>query len=216
MTWGQMKQTDLLCAGEPYWIYDHGIAERYDLKRNILRELAKKLTLIQIRIKNLPGPAIIREAALLRDVIRESNSQCKIIMNDSAEICKELGLDGVHLGQSDGSAPDARKLLGADAVIGLTVRSLEEAEEAQMLVKCKLIDYIGVGTVYETTTKPGLEVKGLEFIQEILKLFPAETVYPIGGINESNIQALFDLGVKHCAISSSLYKADVDLGPLTS
>ena len=211
-----MKQTDLLCAGEPYWIYDHGIAERYDLNRETLRKLAKKLALIQIRIKRLPEPAVKREAELLRDVIRESNPQCKIIMNDSAQICKELDLDGVHLGQSDGSVPDARKLLGPDAIIGLTVRSLEEAEEAQMLIKCKLIDYIGVGTVYETTTKPGLEAKGLDFIQEILTRFSPEVVYPIGGINESNIQALFDLGVQHCAISSSLYQEGVDIGILSS
>lgn len=200
-----MKQTEFLSAGTPYWIYDHELAERYDVDRKKLKKLAKELVLIQIRIKALKGPALKREAELIRDVIRESNPACKIIMNDSAELCKELELDGVHLGQSDGSVPAARKILGPDSIIGLTVRSIEEAKEASIPMKCKVVQYIGVGTVYETTTKQGLEAKGLGFIEEILEMFPADAVYPIGGINEQNIGALYDIGIKHCALSSGLF-----------
>ena len=118
----------------------------------------------------------------------------------------KLGLDGVHLGQSDSSVCEARKFLGEDAIIGLTCRSHEEVEAALPLLENGTVDYFGVGTVFQTTTKQGLQAKGLGFIKEVLQKVPSQQLYPIGGITQENAQELYDLGVLHVAICSDLFK----------
>ncbi len=196
---------EILQDVKPYWIYDYDVAQRLDVNAEILRIKACELSLIQLRIKSLEAAEKEEIAAFYAKIIREVNPVCKIIMNDSVELCKKLDLDGVHLGQSDCSVCDARKTLGTAAIIGLTCRSHEEVVKALPLLEEGIVDYFGVGTVFQTTTKQGLKAKGLDFIKEILEKVPAEKLYPIGGITQNNAQLLYDLGVIHVAICSDLY-----------
>ncbi|MDD7986235.1 thiamine phosphate synthase [Lentisphaera marina] len=196
----------LLKAVEPYWIYDHEVAQKLDPDYSILKCLARDLKLIQLRVKNLSGDELFKQVEKYNELIKEQNSDCLVIMNDHIQLCQDLNLGGVHLGQSDASVVEAREVLGRDAFIGLTVRSLEEAHEAKILIENNCIDYVGVGTVFETTTKKGLSAKGPSFIEDVFALIEAERVYPIGGINKENINELRGIGVKHVALCSELYK----------
>jgi len=196
----------LLEAVEPYWIYDYDVAQSLDPKASLLKSLAQDLKLIQIRVKSLEDLELKKQVKTYYDLIKEANPACYVIMNDHVDLCAEFAMEGVHLGQSDDSVFEARKSLGQKAIIGLTVRSLEEAQEAQGLLAQGIVDYVGVGTVFQTTTKQGLKAKGSEFIEEVFKLIPAEKVYPIGGINKDNLSELKKIDVKHVALCSELYK----------
>ena len=195
----------LLKAVEPYWIYDYEVAQKLDPDHELLRRLAKGLKLIQIRIKSLSGDALRAQAKQYRGAIKEANPSCAVIMNDHIDICQDFAFDGVHLGQGDESVVEARKVLGKEAIVGLTVRSIKEAKEASVLIEDGSVDYIGVGTVFETTTKQGLVAKGPGFIEEVFTLVDTEKVYPIGGINKDNLSKLKGIGVRHVALCSELY-----------
>ena len=206
----KVNKHKLLEAGEPYWIYDYDVAQKLDDQGEKLKALVVDLNLIQLRIKSLQGSELKEQARTYACAIRKINPECAIIMNDHIELALELQLDGVHLGQSDDSVIKARETLGAESIIGLTVRSLEEADEAEKLYKDELIDYIGSGTVFETTTKQGLVAKGPGFIQEVQKRIPTERIYPIGGITAGNIDQLKAIDVKHVALCSELFRNSVN------
>ncbi|WDE97517.1 thiamine phosphate synthase [Lentisphaera profundi] len=196
----------LLKANEAYWIYDYTVAGKWDKDGSLLKSLSPGLKLIQIRIKELAGDALFDQAKKYFEIIKASNPDCQVIMNDHIDLCQEMGMDGVHLGQGDDSIVSAREILGESKIIGLTVRSLTEAKVAQDLIEAGVLDYVGVGTVFETTTKQGLQAKGPEFIKDVFTLIEANKVYPIGGINKDNIHLLKAVGVHHVAICSELYK----------
>ena len=129
------------------------------------------------------------------------------IVNDEIDIALAAGADGVHLGNDDMPYEIARKLLGKDKIIGLTVHNLEEAMQAQEAGA----DYIGVSPVFETKTKPDAGIPGgLNLIMEIKSNIKIPFV-AIGGINENNIKSVLAAGAKSAAVISAIVtKSDVE------
>jgi len=154
----------------------------------------KKLSFIQLRMKNHLEQEILTVAKQLRKII---GPESIFIINDSPHIAAEVGADGVHLGQSDMSIEEARKIVGPDAIIGLSTHNPE-----QTIAACKKQpDYIGVGPVFPTPTKkiPDPAI-GFDGMKKMLELATVPAVV-LGGINHSNIQAVLDNGANSvCAV----------------
>ena len=125
------------------------------------------------------------------------------VVNDSVEIAMAVDADGVHVGQGDMKASDARKKLGMDKIVGVTARTVEQAVAAQE----HGADYLGVGAVFATSTKEDAK----EISHETLKKICSSVSIPvvaIGGICAANVMELKGTGVEGIAVVSALFASD--------
>ena len=126
-----------------------------------------------------------------------------VIINDRVDIALAVGAGGVHLGQDDMPAEKARELLGANAVIGVSTHSVEQAINAARLP----VDYIAIGPIFSTSTKedPDLVVglEGLRLVRGAVGAFP---LVAIGGISSDNIVSVISHGADSAAIISDLLR----------
>ncbi|MEA2205605.1 MAG: thiamine-phosphate pyrophosphorylase [Blastocatellia bacterium] len=156
-------------------------------------------TLIQLREKHLPARNFYEEAEAAITTARTLG--VKIIINDRVDIAMALQADGVHLGQSDLAPNEARKLLGPDAIIGLSVHNEAQAHLALTLP----VNYLAAGPIFPTGSKsnpdPVLGVEGLSQIRQILGDFP---LVAIGGISIMNAAEVFAAGADSVALISGL------------
>ena len=158
-------------------------------------------------MKTATDDEVRKEAMKLRDICREKG--CMLILDDRVELCKELGLDGVHLGQNDMPVPQARQILGEEAVIGATANTPEQAIKAAR----DGADYLGIGPFRFTTTKeklaPVLGSEGLRQIVDALRndMRKIPTV-AIGGITRDDIDEVMGTGVSGVAVSGAVLNAE--------
>jgi thiamine-phosphate pyrophosphorylase len=127
------------------------------------------------------------------------------LVNDRVDIALACNADGVHLGQADMPAPAARKMLGRRKIIGLSVHNIEEFEMSRHL---DTLDYIGVGPVFKTYTKPDVKPIGLGLIKRILKQKHNHSIFAIGGINLDNLDDLLNVGINKIAVSAAIQEAN--------
>ena len=127
-----------------------------------------------------------------------------LLINDSPELCQELGADGVHLGQADMPPQQARQILGEQAIIGGTIHNIQEAEAAPY----SLLDYVAVGPVFASPTKQDLAPLGIagarQLSDSIRRLSPHTPVVIIGGIKYSNMDQLKPIRPDALALISAL------------
>lgn len=186
-----------------YWVYDFDLCQKLDGNYEILKSLLNSglIDIIQFRAKNLDEAAYEKWVA---EVLPLVNRQTTLVFsNDFVEVVNKLNLDGVHVGQDDMPVEKAREILGDEKLIGATARS----EERALLADGQNADYLGVGTVFETSTKQGLTAKGPQFISHIKSLVKCP-VFPIGGIEVENAAFLqSETNVGCAAIASCLLRA---------
>jgi thiamine-phosphate pyrophosphorylase len=128
----------------------------------------------------------------------------KFILNDRIDLCILSDADGVHLGQDDISARDARKLLPEGKIIGLSTHNIRQAEEA---LKANP-DYIGFGPIYQTPTKLKPDpVVGCASLQQVLN-FAHVPVVAIGGIDDTNIHNVTNVGAKNVCMVRYLMECE--------
>src|SRR6185436_12569866 len=124
-------------------------------------------TLIQLRVKHGSTRRMIEEARALRGAL--AGSGVALVVNDRVDVALATQADGVHVGQDDMPVEDARRLLGRSAIIGLSIKSVAQANAAPL----ELLDYVGVGGVYATTSKdnpsPPIGIAGLRAIVAALR-----------------------------------------------
>jgi thiamine-phosphate pyrophosphorylase len=127
-----------------------------------------------------------------------------LIINDDALFAKEIGADGVHLGQEDGAPTLARKLLGEGKMIGQSIESWEELEHAN---QCDALDYVAASAVFPTKNKSN--VKNIWGIEGLTALAQASChpLIAIGGINRSNIMLVKIAGAAGVAVIGALHEA---------
>lgn len=148
----------------------------------------------QLRIKNETGKRLfLEQAELIAEVCKRYGAI--FIVNDSVDIALISGADGVHLGQDDMPVGEARKILGAEKLIGYSTHSLEQAVKAEK----EGADYIGVGPIFATPTKPDYKAVGLELIAEVKKTVRIPFV-AIGGINLENVGECVEAGAEFVAV----------------
>ena len=174
----------------------------YDRLASIMAE--KKVGYIQLRVKDAPKEEILRIAASLRAIIPPTSL---LIINDHSDIAKKVGADGVHLGQDDESFERARRMLGPNAIIGLSTHNPDQTRAA-----CELgPNYIGVGPVFPTPTKAVADpVIGLSGLKAMLSLATVPAV-AIGGIDHSNVGRVLEAGAENlCAVRCINQSSDPD------
>ncbi|ACX51316.1 thiamine-phosphate pyrophosphorylase [Ammonifex degensii KC4] len=149
---------------------------------------------IQLREKKLSTRALYSLARQLREITGEAGVD--LIINDRVDVALAVGADGVHLGSEDLPLPEARRVIGDKLILGATAHSLEEALEAQAAGA----DYLGVGPVFPTATKPELKPGGLKLLREVASQVSLPVV-AIGGITAENVrEVLAQPGVKCVAV----------------
>lgn len=158
------------------------------------------LTLVQYRDKDLNDSERMAIASQLCELCHRYNAL--FLVNDRVDIALAVGADGVHLGQQDFPIAIARKLLGQDAIIGQSTTSPEELEIAIN----NDVDYVGVGPVFATPTKPGKAASGFEYVNYAAQKLSMPW-YAIGGIDPENLSDVMKAGAKRVAVVRSLMAA---------
>ena len=155
-------------------------------------------TLVQLREKGLDYPAFRAEALEVLEVCRRHG--VPLLINDNVELALEIGADGVHVGQDDLEAGQARVRLGPDKLIGVSAHTVEEALRA----RAAGADYLGAGAVFPTGTKGDAGALPLERLRAICAAVDIPVV-AIGGIGPDNIERLTGTGIAGVAVVSALF-----------
>lgn len=162
--------------------------------------LAAGVRIIQYREKALPQQEMLEECLAIRAATRAAG--CCFIVNDHVALALACEADGIHVGQDDLPLWAVQKAVDGRCFIGVSVRTMHEAQEAI----AQGADYLGAGAVYPTGTKTDAVHTGIGFLQELVPVSPVSVV-AIGGINEQTIAEVARTGVRCFAIVSALVGA---------
>jgi thiamine-phosphate pyrophosphorylase len=152
---------------------------------------------LQLREKELESGEFLRRARILTALCHQHHVLS--IINDRADIVMLAGADGVHVGQDDLPATEARKILGPEKIIGVSTHNIAQAKQAVV----DGADYIGVGPVFRSSTKTRDILPGLEFAREAASQTPLPAV-AIAGITEENIDQVLATGVQAIAVTAAI------------
>ncbi len=180
-----------------YLVTDSNILEGRDFYFEIEEALRAGIKCIQLREKTLGGKEFLERAKKLRKITNKYNAL--LIINDRVDIAILSDADGVHVGQSDIPLKEVRKLLGDDKIIGVSTGSIELAK----LAKKDGADYIGVGAVFNTTTKLDANNVGIKMLSDIKESVDIPIV-AIGGIKLSNLEQIKDININGYAVISDI------------
>jgi len=160
--------------------------------------------IIQYRNKAAETRVLYDEASHMKNMCMGSG--CRLIINDRIDIALAVDADGVHIGQEDLPYQEARKLLGKDKIIGVTVHTIDEAVTAERIGA----DYLGVSPIFATGTKPDAGMPcGIEMLKAIRSVCRIP-IAAIGGIDLTNVRQVIEAGADMvCAISAVVAKPDV-------
>ena len=156
---------------------------------------------IQLREKELSDRDLLELAKASVDAAHEHDAL--LVVNDRPDVAYMAKADGVHLGQGDLPPDQARNLLGPTAIIGVSAHSLEEAETADAAGA----DYVAVGAVFPTSTKPEREAVGPGLVADVVERVNAPVV-AIGGITLSNVGRAMEVGCRCVCVCSAIISAD--------
>ena len=149
---------------------------------------------VQLREKQAADGEVIAVGRALRPLCDQHGAL--LVINDRADLAIACGADGVHVGQDDEPVAAVREVVGDRLFIGLSTHSAEQVDAAEQDPD---VDYLGVGPVYETATKPGVAPVGLELVE-----YAAGTArkpwFAIGGIDTSRVHAVAEAGARRIAV----------------
>jgi thiamine-phosphate pyrophosphorylase len=186
-----------------YAILDRSFAVPDSFESIIEALLEGGVGMIQYRAKGTGSDLKREEIGLLIDSAR--SRLVPVIVNDDPSLACETGADGVHLGLEDPSVEDARALLGQGAIIGATVHTMSEFDRLAL----EAVDYIAIGSVFESSTKRDAPVCGLDFLSSIRRLAGELPIVAIGGIDPENADSVLDAGADGLALVSALLRGDI-------
>lgn len=193
---GKLKEAlRLYAVTDNAWLGERTLAEC------VAEALAGGATFVQLRDKQAGEAALRAEAAELLALCRAAG--VPFVVNDDVETALAVGADGVHVGQEDMACERARALLGPDAIIGVSTQTVEQAQAAEAAGA----DYLGVGGVRGTATKPEAGVLTPEEFRAIVASVGIPVV-AIGGIDAETVPVLADLDVIGAAVVSAIFAAD--------
>lgn len=169
------------------------------LKEQVKKALDGGITCLQLREKEMPEDEFIREAKEIQALCKEY--KVPFIINDNVNVALAVGADGLHIGQNDGDIPTIRKQIG-DMILGVSAKTVEQAVYAYE----QGADYLGVGAVFPTSTKPDATGVSKRNVRAIRSAVPIPIV-AIGGITQSNLTELRGLGLDGVAVVSAIFGA---------
>lgn len=186
----------------------YAVTDRKWLKGSSLEEEVEKavragVTMVQLREKHMEFAELVTLAKKIGAVVHKYN--IPLIINDDIEAALASGADGVHVGQEDICASEARQRIGSSMILGVSARSAETAIEAE---RCGA-DYIGAGAVFSTSTKEDAKIMSFDELKRICDSVSIPVV-AIGGITEENIMELSGSGIAGAAVVSAIFaKEDI-------
>ena len=186
-----------------YVIADAAVLRRRGVElRDFCLELRSAgVGLVQWRDKDGSPQEVLAGAAVVREVF--AGSECRLVMNDRADLAVLAGFSGVHVGQGDVSPEDVRRVMGASGLIGVSTHT-----ETQVVVaEAGGADYVAIGPVFATGTKADAEaVVGLEGVRRARAL-TGKPLVAIGGITRENARSVLEAGADSVAVISGLFAA---------
>ena len=192
-----------------YLVTDRNLSLGRDLEEVVSEAVKGGVTIVQLREKDTSTGEFVALARKLMALLKPLG--IPLIINDRVDVALAADADGVHIGQSDMPYEIARKLLGPDKIIGLSVESFEDIEAANELD----VDYIGISHVYGTPTKTDTaEPFGLEGLRKAVRMSAHPTV-AIGGMNKDTIADVIATGADGVAVVSAICSAE-DISEATS
>lgn len=156
---------------------------------------------IQLRDKHSSKRDLLELAIEFQNIC--ANLNVLFIINDHLDIALASNADGLHIGQEDLPVSVARKLLPVDKIIGCSVTSINETQEAES----NGADYVAVGSIFSTQSKTDVDVVGIDRLQQV-KQATTLPVVAIGGINEHNIPEILTTGVESIAVISAVLDSE--------
>ncbi len=185
----------MLACARLYLVCDEPAAEFLDAA------LRGGVDVVQLRMKHAGDERILAAAARVRAACRRHGVLA--ILNDRPDLAARAEMDGVHLGQDDVAVREARRIVGAQAIIGLSTHSARQIEAAHAAG----VDYIGVGPVHATPTKPGRAAVGLGLVHYAAE-HAALPWFAIGGIAPETIEPVVAAGAERVAVVRALSEAE--------
>jgi thiamine-phosphate pyrophosphorylase len=184
-----------------YLVTDRGLTGSRPLAGVVAAAVRGGVTAVQLREKHCGTREFVELARCLKALLAPCG--VPLIVNDRVDVALATDADGVHVGQSDLDCRDARRLLGPDAVVGLSVETMEQAERAAELD----VDYLGVSPIFSTPTKTDTAaawgVAGLAALRQVSK----HVLVAIGGINLGNAAEVIGAGAEGIAVVSAICAA---------
>jgi len=184
-----------------YLITDRALSGARGVLATVAAAIAGGATMVQLRDPEAKTRALVEEARAIHRLTRPAG--IPFVVNDRVDVALAAGADGVHLGQSDMTVADARALIGPDPILGLSITSEADLDVSDL----RGVDYLGVGPVFQTSTKPDaappINVGGLEAIVARTKV----PIVAIGGIHAGNASDAIAAGARGIAVVSAICAA---------
>lgn len=184
-----------------YAITDYSWLKGKSLESQVELALKGGATILQLREKSLNYDDFLEQALRLKPICKKY--RVPLIINDNVEVALEADADGVHVGQEDMQAKEAREKLGPDKIIGVSCKTVDEALEAQT----RGADYLGVGAIFPTKSKEDADPISFEALNEIVEAVDIPVV-AIGGIELENIAQLQESGISGVSVISAIFAQD--------
>jgi thiamine-phosphate pyrophosphorylase len=170
------------------------------------------VNIVQVREKQLGDDELLEIARAAREVCEQVGAL--LVVNDRPLVAREAGADGVHVGQDDMPVAEVRELVGPDMLIGLSTHARHEIDAAAANASSGVADqagasgpdYIGVGPVYETPTKPGRPAVGLELVR-YAAAHATVPFFAIGGLDAGNLSEAVDAGARRAVVLRAIADA---------
>ena len=186
-----------------YLCTDSNINKDYDIAECVRQAIIGGVTIVQVREKTKNTDEFYLIAKKIKSMT--DNYNVPLIVNDNIDVALKINADGVHIGQDDISCLEARKTLGQNKIIGVTVTTLEEAKIAIE----QGATYLGVGAIYKSKTKPDAKIVSPDEFNKIVNYCKIPIVV-IGGINENTIPNFKDYSISgYAMIRPILAKANI-------
>jgi thiamine-phosphate pyrophosphorylase len=189
-----MKSFDLSL----YLVLDPDLCKRHSMIETAREAVAGGATMVQLRHKHASTQERIALGLALMEALRGTGA--RVVMNDDVAAAIEAGVDALHIGQGDMTPVLARARIGPNVILGLSVNT----EGAAHLVDPAVIDYVGVGPVFATPTKPDHEKPlGYDGLSRVVAASPVPTV-AIGGLKKEHVRRVFAAGADGVAVVSAI------------
>ncbi len=181
-----------------YAVTDRAWLGQATLAQQVEQAIQGGVSCVQLREKELDSAAFAQEAVQIRQLCRRY--RVPFLINDNVDLALRCDADGVHVGQHDMAAAEARRRLGRDKILGVSVQTVEQAVAAQQ----QGADYLGVGAVFPTASKADADSVPYASLQAICQAVDIPVV-AIGGIALSNVQQLAGSGICGIAVISAIF-----------
>lgn len=196
----RIRRRELLRGSDVYLVTEEALSAGRRSEEIAEAALRAGVRVVQVREKEGSARRALEVAMNLRGLTRRHGAL--LIVNDRLDIAIAVGADGVHLGQDDLPIKLARRLLGRDALVGLSITDAAQLAEGDALQA----DYLGVGAVFPTGSKGDAALTGLSLLGAARKATPAPVV-AIGGINAANASLAIAAGADSLAVISAITQA---------